>query len=170
MFRQICSSRFLIQSLSIGGYFQRSFLPFPGTVIVNSTGSRKNNRTASPAAIYTTKFTCMIREVNCLRNRSMVENEHNANLLYSEYKPNRKKSIDTGRKKTRSIVPQALFQGSLQRMDMYQKDQGRNFVAYLSPKRPGLYSPQPNIKTRKIHIGIIRRWYFTYLKCSIEEE
>ena len=39
----------------------------------------------------------------------MVENEHNANLLYSEYKPNRKKSIDTGRKnqinRTASPVP-----------------------------------------------------------------
>lgn len=109
MFQQVYSIRFLIRFSFDCQSSKRLFLPFPGTVIVNSAGSRKNNRTANPAIIYSLVwFFSKKININILHNRSMVENEHNANPLYFECKPNWKKSIEFDEEKivlTASPVP-----------------------------------------------------------------
>jgi hypothetical protein len=82
----------------------------------------------------------------------MVENEHNANLLYFEYKPkriNKYKSNNLKRKKN-IILQQVQYQEYLQQMDMYQINRKQNYVEDLLPNYQDLYSLLPNIKTLKV--------------------
>lgn len=66
------------------------FLPFPGTTIFNSDGSRKKTSTEIPAIIYKENFLLNNKKNISVHRKSMVENEQDANLLFLEYKPIRR--------------------------------------------------------------------------------